>query len=167
LIDCGVRTQVRHHRDPGLDQSLDLGEHPATALELDGVRAGLLEEAARGLQRLGGRGLVGAEGQVRHDEGAPGALDDAADQRHQLVDGHRHRGVVAVDDVGSRVTDEQHRDACGIEQRGGGVVVGGEHRPALAAVFRGEQVERGDAPDGPVTGRWRAVQGGFDSSGHH
>src|SRR5262249_22644058 len=59
--------QVRHYRDAGLHQLLDLVYHSLAALEFDRVRTGLLEEPARGGQRLARRDLVRAERQVRDD----------------------------------------------------------------------------------------------------
>ena len=46
--------EVRHHRDAGRDQLLDLPGHPLAALQLDRVRPGLLEEPGGGGQRLAG-----------------------------------------------------------------------------------------------------------------
>jgi hypothetical protein len=52
---------VRHHRDAGRDQFLDLVGDPLAAFELDRVRTGFLQEAGRGGQRRAGGGLVGPE----------------------------------------------------------------------------------------------------------
>ena len=59
----GLRGQadMAHHGDAGLDDGARAIDHPAAALELDGVRAGLLDEALRGRDRLLVAGLVGAE----------------------------------------------------------------------------------------------------------
>ena len=139
---------VGHDGDAGGDEGLDLRRDALAALELDRLRAALLHEARRRLQRLRGGGLVRAEGQIGHDERALGATDDAAHQREQLVDADRDGGVVAVDDVGGRVADEQDGDAGLVEHPRGRVVVGREHRPALAAFLRGLQITDGDAAGG-------------------
>ena len=56
---------------PALTMRLDLRHDVRAALELDGVRAALLHEPHRRLERLLGRGLVGAERQVGDDQRAP------------------------------------------------------------------------------------------------
>ena len=79
------QAQVRHDRYAGRDQVLDLPGDPAAALQLDGVRAGLLEEPGRRRQRVPGTSLVGAERQVGHDHGPAGAADHGGGQRDQVV----------------------------------------------------------------------------------
>ena len=101
---------VRHHRDAGRRQRGDLVGHPLAALQLDRVRAGLLEEARRGGEGLCGASLVAAERQVGDYQRMRRTAHHAADQRDQLVDGHRHGGVVAVHHVGGGVADQEHRD---------------------------------------------------------
>ena len=98
------------------------------------------------LQRLLRRCLVRTERQVGDDECTLGAAHDAAHERQQLVDGDRNGGVVAVDDVRRRVADEQDRDAGLVEHPRCRVVVGRQHRPALAAILRDLQVADRDPP---------------------
>ena len=108
---------VGHHRDAGRGQRRDLLGDPLAALQLDRMRAGFLHEPDRGGERGGGSGLVAAERQVGDHQRVRCAAHHATHQRDQLVDRDRHRGVVAVDDVGGRVTDQQHRDAGLVEDR--------------------------------------------------
>ena len=61
---------VRHHRDAGRAQRRDLLGDPFAALQLHGVRPGLLEEPGGGRQRLRRTALVAAERQVGHHQGA-------------------------------------------------------------------------------------------------
>ena len=91
---------VGHDRDAGGSERSDLVGHPLTAFELDGVGTGLLEEPGRRRERLRGAGFVTAEGQIGDHQRVRRAPNDAADQRDQLIDGDRNRGVVAVDHVG-------------------------------------------------------------------
>jgi hypothetical protein len=123
---------VCHHRDAGGAQGRDLRGDPLATLQLDGMRAGFLHEPDRGVQRRGRARLVAAERQVGDHQSVRCTAHDAAHQWNQLVDRDRHRGVVAVDDVGGRITDQQHRDTGVVEDPGGGVVVGREHRPLVA-----------------------------------
>ena len=141
-VVLGLRREadVGHHRDPGPGEQLDLAGHLGAALELDRVRVRLLHEPHGGVEGLLGRGLVGAEREVGHHHRAARRAGHGPHQRQQLVDGHRQRGLVAVDVVGGGVTDQEHRDA-GLVEGGGGVhVVGGEHRPLLAALLHLAQV---------------------------
>ena len=64
---------VAHHRDAGVGDLADLVGDADAALELHRVAAALLHEPDGGRQRLDRALLVGAEGQVADDEGAPGA----------------------------------------------------------------------------------------------
>ena len=56
-----------------------------------------------------------------------------------------HGRVVPEVAVARRVADQQHRDAGLVEDGGGHRVVGGEHRPLLAALLGGGEVADGDA----------------------
>ena len=131
-----------------MTSALDLRDDGDAALELHRVRAALLHEPHRRRQRLLGRGLVGAERQVGDDQRVLRAAAHGAHQRQQLVDGHRQRRLVAEDVVGGRVADEQHRDAGLVEDLRGVLVVGGQHREALAALLHRAQVVDADPLDG-------------------
>ena len=126
---------VRHHRDAGLVQQPDLRSYADAALELDRLRAALLHHADGGVERLLRAGLVGAEGQVGHDQRALRGAGDGLGHEQQVLDGHRHRAAVPEDDVARGVADEHHRDAGLLEDGRAVGVVGGEHRPFLAALL--------------------------------
>ena len=68
----GLRRQadVAHHRDAGADDRPRPLDGGAAALELDGVAAGLLDEALGVLDRLLVRALVGAERHVADQQRA-------------------------------------------------------------------------------------------------
>src|SRR5918994_420732 len=127
--------EVRHPRNPRRDERLDLRGHPAAALQLHRVRAGLLHEPDRGGQRLLRPGLVRPERQVGDDERPRRRGDDRAGQRDQLVDGDPQRRLVAVDIVGGGFADEEDRHAGRVEDSRRVLLVRGQHRPALAALL--------------------------------
>ncbi len=131
-----------------------LGGHPGAALELDGVREALLHHPHGRRQRLVRAGLVGAEREVGHDEGAPRAAGDRSDEGEELVDRHGHGRLVAEHVVRRAVADEQDRDAGLFEHGRGVLVVGGEHGEALAALLHLPQVVD------PGAARWRRGPGG-------
>src|SRR5699024_11934147 len=79
-----------------------------SALDLHGRDTGLLHEPHGRLQRLGGGDLVGAEGQVGDDEGAPGGAGDGGGHRHHLLHGDRQRGVLAEEDRKSTRLNSSH-----------------------------------------------------------
>ena len=98
---------MAHDGDAGAHEEFDLGHHRGPALELDGVGQTLLHEAGRGREGLLGAGLVGAERQVGDDHGPLGRARHRPGQGHEVVDGHGHGGLEAVDVVAGAVTDEQ------------------------------------------------------------
>jgi hypothetical protein len=143
-VVLGLRREsdVRHHRDAGVGEQLDLGHHRVPTFELDGLGVRLLHEPHRGVERLLRRTLVGAEGQVGDDERAVGRSGDGAHERDQLVDRDRQRRCVAIDVVGRRVADQQHRNAGLVEDLCRVLVVGGEHGPLLTVALPLLQVMR-------------------------
>ena len=109
----GLRRQadVAHDRDPGVDDrpgALDAG---AAALELDGVAAGLLDEALGGGDRLLVGGLVGAEGQVADQERRAQPAAHGAGEHEHLVERDRHRRRVAEHGHRAGVADQHDVDA--------------------------------------------------------
>ena len=116
----------------GLDHGPDgLGVELA-ALDLDRVGQAFLEEPDAGGHGLLGGDLVAAERQVRHHQGAPGRPGHGAAQREEFVHRHGQAGFVAEDVVGGGVADQEHLDAGLVENLRGVLVVGGQHREALA-----------------------------------
>lgn len=117
---------------------------PLTALQLDGAHARFLHQPGGVAQRLHRPFLVRAERQIADDERALGAPDDRRGQQGDLVHGDRHGGFVAEVAVAHRVADEQDGDPGLVEDGGGHRVVGGEHRPLLAALLGGGDIAHGD-----------------------
>ena len=92
----------------------------------------------------------------RDDQGVLRAAHDGLG----VVDHLRHRDphgrLVAEDDLAERIADEEHRDAGLVEELGGRVVVGGQHRDALAVGVQLGDVDDGQAADG--LGTWRSCR---------
>ncbi len=90
---------------------------------------------------------VGQERHVGDDQRALRAADDGL----RVVDhlGHRHADgrLVAEHDLAERIADEEHRDAGLVEELGGRVVVGGQHRDARAVGVQPGDVDDGQAAD--------------------
>ncbi len=118
----------------------DLRRDTLAALELDRVGQPFLHEPGRGREGLLRGALVAAEREVRHHESVRRTADDAANEGEEFVDRDRDGGLVSVDDVGSRVADEENGNPGFLEDAGAGVVVGGEHRPAFTLGLHGLQV---------------------------
>ena len=130
---------------PAPDDAPDLLVAAFAALELHGVRAGLLHEPHGGVQGLLGAVLVGAERHVGDDERALHRARHGARERDQLVDRHRQRGLVAEHVVARRVADEQEVDAGLVEDARGELVVAREPRDLDALALRVLEVARAHA----------------------
>ena len=109
----GLRRQadVAHHRHAGAHDGAGALGHRAAALELDGVAAGLLDEAVRGADRLLVGRLVGAERQVADEQRRLEAAAHGRGEHQQLLDRDRDGVGVAEHVVGGRVADEHDVDA--------------------------------------------------------
>ena len=144
---------------PGRDELLDLPQHPLAALQLDGLRARLLQEPDRRVQRRLRRGLVGAERQVGDDQRPllPRTTAAVSGSRSSTVTGMVR--VVAEDHHRRGVADQQHRDPGVVEDSRGERVVGGEHGPLLAALLGGGEVAHGDPPPAVPSVQWFRLPG--------
>ncbi len=160
----GLRRQsdVAHDGDVGAGDGGDGGGAADAAFELDGVGAALFDEAAGAFEGLLRADLVAHEGQVGDDEGAADAAGDDAGVVDHLVEGDGERVGLALDDHAEGVADEEAVDAGDVEESGGGVVVGGEHREAVAAFAGGEEVGNSDGPQFGGGAGFRR----FDGGGH-
>ena len=130
----GLRREadMAHHRDAGAHDRPRAVGHRAATLELDGVAAGLLDEAVRGADGLRVGRLVGAERQVADEQRRLEAAPDRRREHQQLLDGDRDRVLVAEHVVGGRVADEHDVDAGLLDDDGARVVVRGDHDDRLA-----------------------------------
>lgn len=158
-------TNVAQDGDAACGEVCDGVCHVGAAFDFDGVGAGFFHESGGGGECLFGGVLVGPKGQVGDDEGAVGAAGDGAGDDEHFVYGDAEGGGVAEDSVGCGVTDEEDGDACGVEDAGGHVVVGGEHGPFVAFGFPGLEVvgahdAGGGAGGGVGGGRAAAAVGG-------
>jgi hypothetical protein len=134
-------SDVRHHRDPDVDEPVH--EVELRALELHGVGAALLDQPA------GVADAVLDGGLERHERHVPDhhrPFDPAGDGtrvvEHLL---HRHGELVRVPEnvATDRVADQEHRDPGAVEDLCGREVVRGQHRPPLAfGLPRVEVVDR-------------------------
>ena len=120
----------------GVDEGAD--QFDARALDLDGFRAGLLDEANGVGNGIGDGAVIAAEGHVGDDERAAHGAAHSAGMVEHLVDGDGERVFVAENDHGERVANEDEVDAGLIGETRGGIVVGGERGDGLApgASFR-------------------------------
>jgi len=105
LTLCGVKPMCAITGMPAALKAAICGATRSPPSSLTACRAGFLHEPDRGVQRRGRARLVAAERQVGDHQSVRCTAHDAAHQWNQLVDRDGHRGVVAVDDVGSRITD--------------------------------------------------------------
>jgi len=138
--------EMAHHRDAGPGQRLDLGQHAAAALQLDRLRASLLQVPHRAGQRGPRPGLVATERQIGHDQRRLRPAHHRLDHRDQLVHGHRERIGMTEHHLGAGVADQQRAHPGLLEHRGRERVVTGEHGPSLTPVGGRLEVTDGDPP---------------------
>ncbi len=155
------QADVTHHRDARADDRRDAGQGRACALELDGVRAGLLDEADRVLERLGVRDLERAERHVGDHERPARTARHRARQHDHLVHRRGDGGVVAEDGHRRRVADEDEVGAGLVREAAGRRVVRRDHDDRLAA-----RLHAGQLGDGELAGGGRAGCGGARACAH-
>ena len=161
----GLRRQadVAHDPDVRVGDRAHAREHPAGALELDDVRAALLDHPDRARDRLLVRDLVGAERQVADDERPPRRAGDRARQEDHLVERDRQRRLVAEHHHRGRVADEDQLDARLVRDPGCGCVVGGDHHDLVVTLLHLEQLGQRQLPGCGRGGRGGARAGAHDA----
>ena len=136
--------QMAHHGNADLHQPRSGLDDSASALELDGRRAALLDQPSRIAKRLGHAHLVGHERHVGHDQRALGATSDRARVVNHGVERDRDGGRLAHDDHAHRIAHQQRIDAGAVEQPRHRGVVGGKHGDSLTALLFRLQVASAD-----------------------
>ena len=149
------QAEVAHHRDPAPASARIRSSIGAGALELDGVGAGLLEEAGRrcaprprptpGSDRTAGRRPPAAGGAAGHGRVSI-TISSIVDRHGRGVAEHGHR---------RRVADQHEVDAGVVGDPARRVVVGGHHHDRLAVAL-----ELGQLGQAQLPGRGRAGGGG-------
>ena len=114
VADCGVSPMCPMTGIPAPTIASTRGDHRAGALELDGVRAALLDEADRVAHRVLVGDLVGAERQVATTADGSARRATARVEEEHVLHRDRDRRVVAEDDHRRRVADEDDVDPGGL-----------------------------------------------------
>ena len=121
----GLRSQsdVPHDRDTRANNGgSSLGDLLPT-LQLDGIGAALLQEAARVLDRAAGVDVVGEEWQIGDDMGSRCAAADGFRVIDDVIKCDWDGRIVALDDHPQRITDQEDVDACLFREPGKGKIV--------------------------------------------
>ena len=128
----GREPEVAHHRDPALRETGNRLDHPAAALELDGVHP-CLQVLHRVVDGIPAGALIRPKREITDQQLVGGTARHGAGVVEHL--GHRHGEGVGVpeDVVGEGVPDQEHRYLRLREQPRGRVVVCGEHDEAPSA----------------------------------
>ncbi len=146
--DCGVRPMWPTTGTSASVRRRTSSARAAAAFDLDGLRAGFLEEADGVVDCVVDSSVVRAVGHVGDEEGAACCAGDGASVVEHLVEGDGKGIVVSKDDHGERVADEDKVDAGLVGQAGGGIVVGGERDDRAAETLLFEEGLCGDARGG-------------------
>ena len=160
LTNCGGEPEVTHDRDAALDEAPGHLDHPAAALQLDGVHAGP-QEVGGIADRLGGGLMVRAEGHVADEELVSGTTCHGARVMQHLLHGDRQRGRVPEVVVADAVTDQERRHPGLGEKARDGDVVGGDHDEPFAALLVGAEVVDGDRHRRQATRGWATTLAGL------
>src|SRR5258706_5389457 len=94
--------------------------------EFHSVAIRRLDHAENVEQRLLGAGLIGAEGHVADEESQRSAAADGGGNIDEEIEGDGKGGVMAEDDIGGGVADEDCGEAGFLHEAGHGKVVAGE-----------------------------------------
>ena len=140
----GREAEVAHHRDLGVEDRLDGAEALAAALELHRRRAGA-DELGRVADRLLGGDVVAEPRQVTDEQGPGLGPGGGRDMVGHVVDRDLERVLVAEDDHGQRVADQDHVDPGGVGDPGRREVVGGHHHQGRPVALAGADVGRARA----------------------
>lgn len=138
------QTQMTHHWDSRGQDAFDGFDDLRTSLEFDRVCPALLHDPNRTVERAQRISLIGTEGHVTDDERALDPLDHALGVVDHLVEGDRHRRVVARHHIGCGITDQEDVDSRAIEDARHREVIRGEHGDLLTDLLHLEQGIGGD-----------------------
>ena len=136
---------MAHHRNAGRQDAFDAFLHFASALEFHRVGAAFLHDADGAVEGFLGVSLVGAEGEVHHDQRALGGAHHGLGVVNHLVQGDGQRGLVTRHHIRGAVAHQDDVHARLVHHGGHGVVVRGEHGDFLAALLHFVDHLGGDA----------------------
>ncbi len=157
----GFAAHVAADGDAGADHALDEPGKGCVSFELDDVGKALADEATGVAHGVIGRGLVGHEGHVAHDQSFGGPTFDPGGEREQDAQVDVDSAGVAEDDLGGGVAHEQDVDAGTLQPAGGGGVVAGDagEGPAIAGHARDAGEGQASRRSGSfVAGRGQAMR---------
>ena len=130
----GRQADVAHDGDAGAHEGVDMSDgFLIAAFELDGLRAGLLHDAARVAQGFLGTDLEREERHVHDDEAAMHAAAHGSGVPDHVIECDGQCAVVAGDDLTERITDQDDIDAALVQDPGEEEIVSGERDDFLAA----------------------------------
>ena len=161
----GSQTEVAHDRNASAGDCPDARQRWTSTFDLDGVCAGLFDEASGREDCISIRGLKTHKRKVSNDQwraiGLAGTARRGGRQHDHLIDGNRHCGVVAEHCHRRAITDENHINAglgCCLAA---GCVVGGDHDDRNARLFLRDEIGQGN-----LAGCW-CCGGGTPWAGAH
>jgi hypothetical protein len=135
---------VAHHGDLRFDQGPYEGRPFAPSLQLDGGRAGLLQETAGVADGVPAPRLIRQVGHVGDHHGPPGRASHGPRVVQHLLHGDRQRARIPENVVGDTVSHQEDIDPGGIQKPSRRVVVRRQHGDLPTAPFGGAQLGDGD-----------------------
>ncbi len=131
----GREPEVADDRDLGGGEPLDQFGAAGTALDFDGLGAGLFDKADGVGHALSELEMVRAPGHVGGNDGVTHGPADGASVVQHFLDRDGQSVFVAEDHLGEGIADQDQVDAGLVDQARRSVVIGSERRDGSAGVF--------------------------------
>ncbi len=131
---------MAHDQDAGFHNGLDLGHHPDTAFEFNGIAAGFFQKAASVFNRFFQGALIGHKRHIAYNK----SIGSTAAHRFAMIDAlvhdHRHRSGIAINAHPQRIPNQQHVQAGSFGKLCGGKIIGGQKRDFFAVLFHSQKI---------------------------
>ena len=118
---------MRHDRDTGAGDGLDLGADLRSAFQLHGPAAAFLHQAAGVDNGIVDGGLVGHEGHIDYHQCVFRSAGYSAAMMDHVFHGYGEGVFVTQNNITQGIADQDRIDAGLVDQLCGGIIVGGEH----------------------------------------
>src|SRR5487761_101104 len=143
---------MSHHGNFRLNQPADERRPLPSSLDLHRFGSSLLEVAEAGGDGLFLAHVIGPERKVRHQQRPPHSAAHGAQMVKHFIQSYRQGGLIAEHYLREGIANQNHIDAGGIHETGGGKIVGGKAGDFFAAQLALQDEWDGDLAHGLLNG---------------